>query len=107
MAPYVPVRNDVFEVRAILGRFRLPNELILSILDEARYWTEATYNVMEHRVLLDEEWNLDYSAAFLYLMAPAFRGGLVTSATLEVPKIREIEFTIVSHVSKPAYETCI
>ncbi|KAF2128587.1 hypothetical protein P153DRAFT_367701 [Dothidotthia symphoricarpi CBS 119687] len=100
MALFTPRREDVYSVRAILMSFRLPNELVLDILDQARYWTEASYSVTDHRALLDEAWTLDYSAASAYLVAPAFHYEIIrlkSGPKPESSKIREIEFTIVSH----------
>jgi hypothetical protein len=45
-------------------------------------------------VLMDEEFSLDYSAAYPYYEMPPFP---LRDADGEVPKIREVEFLVVSH----------
>jgi hypothetical protein len=93
--PFVPLERDVREVRAVTASLGFPAELVLLILDYARYWAEVTHESVVHDVLLDEEWSADFSAASIYLWAelpepdPRFED--------EKPKIREIDFTIVSH----------
>jgi hypothetical protein len=91
MAPFAPTLNDLNSVIAILAAFRLPNELALSILDCARYWTEYKVEYTDPIILVDEHWSLDYSAAYPYLHVPVYHG------QHEPLKIREIAFTIVSH----------
>lgn len=91
MAHFVPSRNDFESARTILASFRLPNELALCILDEARYWLETKIESTEHVILVDGAWSRESSATYPYIYAPAF------PTTNECLKIREIEFTIVSH----------
>jgi hypothetical protein len=92
MASFVPTLHDLETARAILVSLRLPNELALCILDEARYWVEIETRSSDHIVLVDGSWSLDYSAAYPYLLVPAHQG-----PHLPHLKIREIAFTIVSH----------
>ena len=95
MAPFIPDTADVKHVRATLASCRLPNELILEILDQATYWVERTHTVEEHRVLLDEEYSLDFSAVYPYFGCLAFPED--EQVDNEIPKFRKVEFTIVSH----------
>jgi hypothetical protein len=95
MAHYIPASADVHSVRAILAFHHLPNELVLEILDRARYWVERDHAVEEHRVLMDEDFSLDFSAVYPYLGFGAFSPNRFGDN--EIPKIREMELTIVSH----------
>jgi hypothetical protein len=95
MAPFKPTQLAVYNVRAMFASLKLPNELILTILDHANYWVERQYERTSLKVLMDEEFSMNFSAAYPYLVIPMFSKSLRTSA--ETPKIREIEFTIVSH----------
>jgi hypothetical protein len=95
MTPFIPARADIYEVRAILASREIPNELILSILDLARYWIRRSHAIEQHIVLMDEEYDTEYSAAYPYLGLEAFFPSQYTGQ--ETPKIREIEFLIVSH----------
>ncbi|XPS76294.1 hypothetical protein M3J09_008347 [Ascochyta lentis] len=92
MALFVPTLHDFESARTILVSLRPPNELVLCILDEARYWMEVETSSREHVVLVDGAWSLDYSAAYPYLYVPAYHW-----PHLPHLKIREIAFTIVSH----------
>lgn len=91
---FVPETKDIHTVRRSLARLGLPTELVLQILDYARYWTELTTENIEHHVLSDEEWALHFTAAYPYLWVPTYLGPQNHG---EQPKIREIEFIIVSH----------
>jgi hypothetical protein len=95
MASFKPTRADVYGVRAILAFRKLPNELILSILDYARYWTERQDERTDYKILMDEAYALDFSATFPYHVISAFPAS--NHAGSEVPKIREVEFLVVSH----------
>jgi hypothetical protein len=95
MAPYVPDQDDVYSVRSILRGRKLPNELILTILDHARYWVEHEASRDEYKVLLDGEFSHRFSAACPYLAMPAFSRSYSTNS--ELPKIKEVEFLVVSH----------
>lgn len=95
MTPFIPARADIHEVRTILASHNLPNELILSILDYARYWCQRSHAVEEHRVLMDEDFDPLYSAAYPYLGFEVFSPSQYVGQ--EIPKIREIEFLVVSH----------
>ena len=92
---FVPLERDVREVRSIVASLGFPAELVLAILDYARYWPEVTHESVVHHVLLDEEWSTEFSAASIYLWAelpepdPRFKDQKL--------KMREVEFTIVSH----------
>jgi hypothetical protein len=94
MALFSPSKRDIYDVRAILAFRKLPNELILIILDHARYWVEFEHSRTQYMVLMDEEFSLDYSAAHPYYEMPPFP---LRDADGEVPKIREVEFLVVSH----------
>jgi hypothetical protein len=95
MASFKPTQLAIYSVRAMFASLKLPNELILTILDHANYWVERQYDRTSLKVLMDEDFSMNFSAAYPYLVIPMFSKGLRTSA--ETPKIREIEFTIVSH----------
>jgi hypothetical protein len=94
MPSYEPFKSDILDVRTILAALKLPNELILVILDFARYWYPQTYQVSEYKTLLDKRWSTDSSATMFYARMTAIPardpGG-------EIRKVREIEFTVVSH----------
>lgn len=92
---YVPSEHEVREARNIVASLGFPAELVLAILDFARYWPEITNESVVHSVLLDEEWSLDFSAASIYLWAELPQPDARYED--ENPKMREIEFTIVSH----------
>jgi hypothetical protein len=95
MAPFRPTPSAIYSVRAILATLDLPSELVLHILDQAQYWAERHHECTELKVLMDEDFSTEFTAAYPYLQIPAFS----TSSTMntETTKIREIEFTIVSH----------
>ncbi|KAF2823730.1 hypothetical protein CC86DRAFT_59269 [Ophiobolus disseminans] len=98
MEPFVPTRRDVLLVRAELFSHGLPTELILEILDHARYWVERQHESTALRVLMDEEYDTEYTAAYPYLEMKAFPIETpFRTNRAEVPKIKEIEFLIVSH----------
>ncbi|KAJ8112473.1 hypothetical protein OPT61_g5167 [Boeremia exigua] len=92
MAPFTPTLQDVESVLGILASFRLPNELALSVLDQAHYWLEIEFLSEDHVVLVDGGWSLDYSAVYPYLYIPAYPWPRERHL-----KVREITFTIVSH----------
>jgi hypothetical protein len=95
MAPFKPGRADVYSVRALLASRNLPNELITTVLEHAQYWVERQHYCSELKVLMDEDFSTEYSAAVPYLAMAAFpkRPRLDSEAT----NIREIEFLVVSH----------
>jgi hypothetical protein len=95
MALFSPSTTDIYYVRAILASRRLPNELILAILDHARYWVEWQRGRDQFMILMDEDFSLDYSAAHPYYALPAFPERLDTDD--EVTRIREVEFLVVAH----------
>lgn len=78
-------------------------------MNYAHYWKEIGWESIRSRALVDEDWSLDYSAAYPYLCMPV----LVDADRQNEPlKVREIEFTIVSHdqrwttePTKGTYET--
>lgn len=92
---FVPLERDVREARSIVASLGFPAELVLTILDYARYWPEVMHESIVHHVLLDEEWSTEFSVASIYLWAELpepdsrFRD--------QKPKMKEIEFIIVSH----------
>jgi hypothetical protein len=91
---YVPTSNDIRSTRRILTSFGLPTELALQILDYARYWTLQTGESTERIVLYDTRQDIDFSEIEPYLWLPL---DLSPEYDGEIPKIRELEFTIVSH----------
>lgn len=94
MKSFTPTFNDLESVVAILATFKLPSELALLILDYAHYWKEVRRESTVPSVLVDEDWSLEYSAAYPYLCVPV----PVDADRQNKPlKIREIAFTIVSH----------
>ena len=93
--PFAPRRRDVHRTRALLHyRLGLPNELVLDILDKARYWVEVKHVNDQTSVLLDEEFSDDFSAALPMLRIVIDRPEI---AHRETSTLREIEFLIVSH----------
>lgn len=89
--------EDVFEARSVLRSRKLPMELVLRILDEARYWVETEYSNEQHVVLIDEHGDENYSAALPYLSFPAWAQGESSQTGGESQQIKEIEFMVVSH----------
>jgi hypothetical protein len=94
MALFSPSKKDIYDVRAILAFRKLPNELILAILDRARYWVEFERNCTQDIVLMAERLSFDYSAAFPYCALPLPH---LRNVDDEVSKIREVEFLLVGH----------
>ncbi|KAF1957312.1 hypothetical protein CC80DRAFT_524895 [Byssothecium circinans] len=92
--PFGPTSTDVRETRSILSSLGLATELILQILDYARYWAVITTENINHIALLDEDWDTNFSAIQPYLWVPLH---LSPHPDGEVPKIREVEFNIVAH----------
>jgi hypothetical protein len=109
MTLFTPTLKDIESVVAILAAFKLPSELALLVLDYAHYWRAIRKESISPLVLVDEDWSLDYSAAYPYFCVPV----PVDADRQNVPlKIREIAFTIVSHdqgwtteSTKGTYET--
>lgn len=91
---FYPNQSDIRATRTILASLGLPTELILYTLDLARYWTRNIIEVSDHHVLMDEDWNLEYTAAYPYLLFPV---SFSAEPDGEQPKLRELEFLIVSH----------
>ncbi|OAG05619.1 uncharacterized protein CC84DRAFT_1145151 [Paraphaeosphaeria sporulosa] len=89
-----PTALDVRATRILLQHVGLPTELILLILDFARYWTSCTTFRASKLCLLDWNHDLNHSSTVAYLSAPV---SLRPTSTGETPKIREIEFCILSH----------
>jgi hypothetical protein len=96
MASFTPTSIAVYSVRASLATLGLPNELILDILDQAGYWVERKHQCTRYEVLLHDDFSSDFSATHSYLSMPAFLERLPALVT-ETPKIKEIEFAVVSH----------
>ncbi|KAF2184669.1 hypothetical protein K469DRAFT_633387 [Zopfia rhizophila CBS 207.26] len=92
--PFIPSSVDVQTVRSILASRGLPAELVLEILDYARYWVPYTNEYTVGCKMADEEWSLDFSQARLYNWA---RLPPVDPIACEYRHLREIEFVIVSH----------
>ena len=99
MDGFIPTHSDILRTRAYFRhRLGLPNELVFAILDETRYWVERTQESSRHEVLLDTEWsNNSSSYAYPYLGITALQPRLSSPLVDEIPKIKEIEFLIVSH----------
>ncbi|KAF1998841.1 hypothetical protein P154DRAFT_535939 [Amniculicola lignicola CBS 123094] len=89
---FTPKCHDVTMVHNILQTFRFPTELILEIIDHARYWPELCGSFEHKSILADEEWTTSYTQANLYKVF-AVSSTLYHSKT----KLKEIEFEIVSH----------
>lgn len=53
LAAFTPTLQDVDSALAILALLRLPNELALRILDQARYWMEVELSSKDHAILMD------------------------------------------------------
>ncbi|KAL5387900.1 hypothetical protein DPSP01_003298 [Paraphaeosphaeria sporulosa] len=95
MDAYAISRSDVFDVRALLAAKRLPNELVLAILDHARYWVEVRHEKAVLDALVHDEHSLEFSAAYPYMVIPTTTSTHGPSS--EVSKLREIEIILVSH----------
>lgn len=94
--PFAPTAGDIRATRAILTHhLKLPTELVLQILDQAKYWTGITTERIDRVSLIDEHWDTRYSAAEPYLWIPLHLSAHPDSG--EKPALREIEFNIVSH----------
>ena len=95
ISPFEPRQTDVYRARSYLHhRLGLPNELVLDILDKAKYWVARKRESNDHEVLLDGEFSTNFSAALPYLGVHVDGS---TTASGETRKVREIEFMIVSH----------
>ncbi|PSN59797.1 hypothetical protein BS50DRAFT_594230 [Corynespora cassiicola Philippines] len=93
--PFVPGRGDIVVVRRILQLLGLPTELVLIVLDHARYWREVTHESSRYYPLIDENWSIEFSAAHPY-KAIDLRNVWLPRGN-EQGSLREIEFLIVSH----------
>ncbi len=102
--PFVPEYDDVRRARALLRTLKLPMELVLDILDRARYWPSYEFKTDVNRYSND---NARFTAtarygrpaaATLCLDAAVFDNPIVDSirAGKEMLKIKAIEFDIVS-----------
>lgn len=91
---FIPTAQDVRATRILLHHVGLPTELILLILDFARYWTSRTTFRTSKLCILDWNYSLNHSTAVAYLSAPVT---LQPTTTGEMPKIRAVEFRILSH----------
>jgi hypothetical protein len=99
MVPFKPARADVYSVRALLASRNLPNELITTVLEHAHYGVERQHYCSELKVLMDEDFSNEYSAAVPYLAMAAFPRRPRRES--EAAKIREVEFLVVSHGKLP------
>jgi hypothetical protein len=98
MASFPATGYHVHLVRDELASRKLPVELILQILDYARYWVEQRHEIAQHVVLMDEDSSTEYSNARPYLAARAFETPSAFGfSQRETRKIKEIEFLLVSH----------
>lgn len=91
---FVPEGRDTRHVRGILSSLGLPMELVLLVLDHARYWTRrATERDAELKI---RDWNhsLDHSSAVVNHSHQVF---LHPNSYGETPKVRRITFDILSH----------
>lgn len=94
---FVPKAPDIRTTRLILTSLGLPTELVLLILDHAHYWTQYTISRVKELYLMD--WNgrwyyREHSFAAIYLHAAVC---LRRTRDGEVPKVREVQFRILSH----------
>ncbi|KAF2446360.1 hypothetical protein P171DRAFT_471902 [Karstenula rhodostoma CBS 690.94] len=103
---FIPTAPDIRATRILLHHFNLPTELILLILDHARYWTAHTTFRASKLCLLDWNHSLHHSTAVAYLSAPV---SLRPTRTGETPKVREVAFRTLSHdqgwTSEPTQDT--
>ena len=102
MALFTPTRADVYSARAVLASRGLPAELVLCILDHARYWVEYLDERSGLMVLMDEGSEDSISSANAYSAAHAYSACLVPAShgrrkRDEMLRIKEVEFLIVSH----------
>ncbi|PSN69509.1 hypothetical protein BS50DRAFT_343367 [Corynespora cassiicola Philippines] len=89
---FIPTRADIIVVRMILESRNIPTELVLAILDHARYWREVVHEKSNpHQV--KAEWP-EYSAIYPYQVVD-LRDTWVPRGE-EHGKIQEIEFVISS-----------
>ncbi|KAF2474454.1 uncharacterized protein BDR25DRAFT_281405 [Lindgomyces ingoldianus] len=95
-SPFTPEEGDVRKARNLLFQLGLPTELVLEILDHARYWPEVTHQSIADCHLRDNDWTLAFSVAHLYFFSQ-LPGSEHTQPANQIRKIREIEFLIVSH----------
>ncbi|KAL5121684.1 hypothetical protein ACEQ8H_000371 [Pleosporales sp. CAS-2024a] len=98
--PFSPSREDVSHVRALLADHKLPNELILMVLDLARYWVEQEMSREALVILVDSDTdNLQFPATVPYMAMDILdteEEPSSGSGSQEI-KIKEIEFLLVSH----------
>ena len=96
--PFTPSYRDVCHARALLKALQLPTELVLDILDRARYWPSYEFKTRPNREMAASAGVGSSSAATLCLDAGIFNNSIVNDIRggSERPKIKTIEFDIVS-----------
>ncbi|KAJ4365844.1 hypothetical protein N0V83_008465 [Neocucurbitaria cava] len=97
--PFTPTYEDVCRARALLKALQLPTELVLDILEHARYWPINEFNTVPNRHIVAASRGGRPSAATLCLDAGIFNNPTVNAirAGGERPRIKSVEFDIVSH----------
>ncbi|KAF2470506.1 uncharacterized protein BDR25DRAFT_262445 [Lindgomyces ingoldianus] len=97
--PFVPSYADVRVVRAMLARLYLPLELVLDILERARYWPEESFH-SERAVTVEGRWGSRVYDAKICVLAHVFGENMkkmLGGEKEENVKIREVEFEMQSH----------
>lgn len=89
---YTPSHEHVHEARRILQLLKLPNELVLDILEYACYFPAIETQNMNRMSIMDTVWSLESSSARIYLLAPPIPYG----GEGENVKVRQVEFEISS-----------
>ncbi|KAH8727202.1 hypothetical protein GQ44DRAFT_770634 [Phaeosphaeriaceae sp. PMI808] len=94
-----PSYNDVCQVRAMLKTLNLPTELVLQILDHAQYWPQHNFVTNSPRPVRATGSVRKPSHAMLCLDAGILDNPTVDLIRMggETPKIKSLEFTVVSH----------
>jgi hypothetical protein len=93
-----PSYSDVCSARAHLKALSLPTELVLQILDYAHYYPQLVFAANLQRPIVAAAQGTRNCYAALCLDAGVFDNGVVSAIRQggEVPKIKELEFRVVS-----------
>ncbi|KAF1946466.1 hypothetical protein EJ02DRAFT_394123 [Clathrospora elynae] len=97
--PFTPTYDDVRHARALLKALKLPTELVLEILEYAKYWPAQKFKYRPNHPIVTSALGGNPSAATICLEANIFSNPTLDEIRQgrERPKIRSLEFDFVSH----------
>ncbi|KAF1974505.1 hypothetical protein BU23DRAFT_598226 [Bimuria novae-zelandiae CBS 107.79] len=98
---FTPISRDVRHTRLLLNSLGLPFEIILPILDYAGYWTSRTTSRFRPLKLRNRKYTPSNSSAVAYL---ATRVSLRSTSEGELPEVRGVNFSILSHAQNGTSE---